>query len=146
MGTKESAHEQCIVTQIFAKTSFSHQRAFARQDEDRRPTGDASAGAADAAKASAPARDRTPAGGQDITMGMITAKKAELARVKNDDVVAVDEASGKKAQGKGKGKDKDRRTKDKPGKGSGKGKGKDGKGKDGKKGKAGSRKKASKGS
>lgn len=118
----------------------------ARQDEDRRPTGDASAGAADAAKASAPARDRTPAGGQDITMGMITAKKAELARVKNDDVVAVDEASGKKAQGKGKGKDKDRRTKDKPGKGSGKGKGKDGKGKDGKKGKAGSRKKASKGS
>lgn len=103
----------------------------ARQDgpADRSAPADSPERAGDAAERATPARaGRALSGGQDITMGMITAKKAELARVKNDDVVAADERSGKKTSGKDKGKGK---SKDKPGKGrSGGGKGKTKAGKD----------------
>lgn len=53
-----------------------------------------------------PPTGRGRSGGQDITMGMITAKKAQLARVKNDDVVAGG-GTGTKGSGKGSGKGSD---------------------------------------
>ena len=64
------------------------------------------------------------AGGEDITAGMISAKKAELARVKNDQVATkAKKASSKTTTQGGKGKKKKgKKDKDKKG-GKGKGKG-----------------------
>lgn len=93
-----------------------------------------------------PATGRVMAGGEDITHGMISAKKAQLARVKNDELVAKTKKKGKtkakgkdaknakggaKAKSKGKDKAKDRSTRPtkdakgtKPKKATGKGSGK----------------------
>lgn len=55
-------------------------------------------------EASVPAAGRLMAGGEDITLGMIWAKKAQLAQVKNDELAARRQKRGK--AGKKKAKDK----------------------------------------
>ncbi|HSP60677.1 MAG TPA: hypothetical protein VLO09_06415, partial [Ornithinimicrobium sp.] len=78
--------------------------------------GDAGADAAGSGPSAAAAHGgRGRSGGQDITRGLITAKKAELARVKNDDVVADGRPARKKGPDKNKDKEKDPTVaKDKP--------------------------------
>lgn len=48
------------------------------------------------------ATGRVMSGGEDITMGMISAKKAQLARVKNDELAAKRQKQAKKEKKKGK--------------------------------------------
>ncbi|ANS80630.1 DNA-binding protein HU [Serinicoccus hydrothermalis] len=96
----------------------SEKRSASDRDRERRaPTGTPSSvrrqkseeapAPDDAASDTTSSGGRVFSGGEDITAGMISAKKAQLARVKNDEVVKGGKKKGKGKKNKAKKKKKD---------------------------------------